>query len=147
MTAKTDPIILVPGQGRDVPTPAGSLVMKAAHDETDGALGCFVLSLPPGGASNFHRHPNHDETKYVIEGEVEIRAGARVVTGGPGTFAFIPRGTPHSHRNVGAGTARIFDIFTPGGFEGWFAAIAATDDPEERAALNRRYGIEIVEPS
>ena len=146
MAEVISPIVLSPGEGQPVPTSAGSLVMKAEAAETSGALGCYVLELPPGGASRLHRHPRHDETKYVLEGEVEIRAGERVVRGGPGTFAFIPRGTPHTHRNVGPGVARIFDIFTPGGFEGWFGAVAATTEPEERAGLNERYGIEVLGP-
>ena len=145
MADQPSSFILLPGEGRPGPTRLGALVMKAEAAETNGALGCFEFTLPPGGASRLHLHPGHDETKYVLEGEVEIRAGERAVTGGPGTFAFIPRGRPHSHRNVGSSTARLFDIFTPGGFEGWFAAVAAATDDDERAALNRQYGFVIVE--
>jgi quercetin dioxygenase-like cupin family protein len=119
--------------------------MKAEAADTNGALGCFEFTQLPGRGNRLHLHPHHDETKYILEGEVEIRMGERVVTAGPGTFVFIPRGIPHSHRNPGASPVRLLDIFTPGGFEGWFAAYAATQDPEERTAINRQFGIEFLE--
>src|SRR5262245_40236783 len=131
----------MPGERRADAKPSETIVMKAEAADTNGTLGFFEFTQLPGWGNRLHLHLHHDETKYILEGEVEIRVGERIVTAGPGTFVFIPRGTPHSHRNPGATPARLLDIFTPGGFEGWFAAYLAAQDPEERADLNRQYGI------
>lgn len=145
MGDQLSPIVRLPGENRLGLMGTGALVMKADTTDTNGSLGCFEFTQVPGRANRLHLHPNHDETKYVLEGEVEIRLGEQVVTAGPGTFVFIPRGTPHSHRNPGTSPVRMLDIFTPGGFEGWFAAYVATQDPDERTALNQHFGIEFLE--
>lgn len=62
-------------------------------------------------------HPDFDETFYVIEGTLGFRIGDRTHEAGPGTVAFVPRGTAHTFANPSPVPARSLVLVTPGGFE------------------------------
>jgi len=49
----------------------------------------------------------------VLEGEYQVRLGGKVAVAGAGDYVFVPRGTPHSYRNVGPGPARVLNIMSP----------------------------------
>ena len=55
----------------------------------------------------------------------------------PGDRAFLPRGVEHGYR-VDAGPARVLNVCTPGGLDGFFREAAGGAALEEVAA---RYGI------
>ncbi|MGI8682480.1 MAG: cupin domain-containing protein, partial [Mycobacteriales bacterium] len=57
-----------------------------------------------------HVHARHEETFLVLEGEYQVRLGGKVAVAGAGDYVFVPRGTPHSYRNVGPGPARVLNI-------------------------------------
>jgi hypothetical protein len=92
----------------------------------------------------FHKHRNEDESFLVIEGKVEITVGDKTVTGGPGTYAFGPRGIPHRWTNVGEERGRITCVFTPSGIEGMFYELglpipkSAAPPPQNPAPLIAR---------
>ena len=59
-----------------------------------------------------HRHPDHSDSFYVLEGEVEFFVGDEWRRAGPGTFVSIPRNVEHGFRP--AGTAiRLLNFHTP----------------------------------
>jgi mannose-6-phosphate isomerase-like protein (cupin superfamily) len=94
-------------------------------------------------------HHDHDETVYILEGARVMRVGEESAHAGPGSIVFIPRGTAHSHRNVGPGPHRAMVLFTPGGLEGFFLEVSeltAPPDPAQMAALAARYGTEVIGP-
>jgi quercetin dioxygenase-like cupin family protein len=63
------------------------------------------VDFEPGVAFPRHRHPG-EEIAYVLEGTVEYRFdGQAPVTLRAGESLFIPAGTVHTARNVGAGRA------------------------------------------
>jgi quercetin dioxygenase-like cupin family protein len=68
-------------------------------------------------------HPDFDEIFYVIEGKLGFRVGDHAYEAGPGTVAFMPRGTPHTFANPGQMPARSLVVVTPGGFEAYFEAL------------------------
>jgi oxalate decarboxylase/phosphoglucose isomerase-like protein (cupin superfamily) len=59
----------------------------------------------------------------VIEGELAFRIGDHAMTAGPGTLAFVPRGTPHTFANPTIEPVRTLVWFTPAGFERYFEAL------------------------
>ena len=64
-----------------------------------------LVEFAPGVAFPNHAHPG-EEIAYVIEGELEyVLEGRAPVTLKAGDALFIPAGTPHAVRNVGAGKA------------------------------------------
>ncbi len=57
----------------------------------------------------------YDEAAYfVLEGTDALRIGDGTVELGPGGYAFVPRGTPHTYTNRGAGPARLLLLMSPG---------------------------------
>ena len=86
--------------------------------ETGGGYVVTIGELPPGEAGPpFHAHPHADEAVYVIEGEATFRRGDRELPLGPGSFVFVPRGTPHTAWNSGEGTVRGLVVISPGDAE------------------------------
>ena len=66
-----------------------------------------------------HSHSLEDEIWYVLEGKITFTIGDRTLEAGPGTFAYIPRNTPHTFQ-VRSDTARWFGFGTPAGLDRWF---------------------------
>ena len=64
-----------------------------------------LVEFAPGVAFPKHSHPG-EEIAYVTEGTIEYEIEGRPpVTLKPGDAVFIPAGTPHAAKNVGAGNA------------------------------------------
>jgi uncharacterized cupin superfamily protein len=87
----------------------------------------------------------------VLEGEFEIMCGGEVYTATAGTIAFLPRGVPHTFRNVGATIGRLLGTASPGGHETFFRDIhdlgpAALETPEKVMQVCAEHGIEILAP-
>ena len=128
MTTTTDISAVL--QSRDDATTysalGGSIAIRLREESTGGRLGMIEQVVPagfPGPA--LHVHPEFDETFYVIEGSLVFRVGEETQTAGPGTVAFVPRGTPHTFANPDDAPARTLVLFNPGGFERYFEAIVA----------------------
>jgi hypothetical protein len=84
----------------------------------------------------------------VLEGRVGAQLGDEVVYGEPGDLIFKPREQWHTFWNAGDEPARILEIVSPGGFEGYWEElvdILSTDAPdlERIGAAAARYGLEM----
>jgi mannose-6-phosphate isomerase-like protein (cupin superfamily) len=118
----------------------------------ENAGGDFSLvehPLPPRAlAAPLHRHLREDEYSYVLEGRMGALLGDEVLEAGPGDLVFKPREQWHTFWNAGEEPCRILEIIAPAGFEHFFRELVALGgalaaDPEELAALNERYGLEM----
>jgi quercetin dioxygenase-like cupin family protein len=108
-------------------------VLLRAQD-SDGSLGAIEITMAPGEAGPpLHLHRLHAESFFVIDGELTLKLGEMVVSGGPGTFGCAPRNTPHTLANFATAPARVLCLFSPGGFERRFERMVAS--PAEAAAL------------
>jgi quercetin dioxygenase-like cupin family protein len=66
-----------------------------------------------------HRHPDHVDSFYVLEGEAEFVVDGEVVRAGPGAFVAAPPGVEHGFRVAGDGDLRMLNIHGPNtGFVG-----------------------------
>src|SRR5262249_15088451 len=83
------------------------LTFKALGEETDGQFWALEGLADEHMAVPLHAHSREDEIWYVVEGEITFTIGDRTFTGGPGTFAYIPRNVPHTFQ-VRSATARWF---------------------------------------
>ena len=59
-------------------------------------------TLPPGAATEAHRHPRTEEIYYLLSGRGRMRLGDEWREVGPGDGILIPPGVMHQIRNVGA---------------------------------------------
>jgi quercetin dioxygenase-like cupin family protein len=105
----------------------------------------FELFVAPGFDTGAHYHTRIEEFFYVLEGELALRAGEKLVIGGPGTFVFIPPGVAHSIANAGSKPARMLLGCSPPGHEKYFDELNALlagsgpPDPAAIAALRNKY--------
>jgi len=131
------PFALEPGAGRSVRNPAGGqLVFKLRGEQSNGALTVFESVAAPGEGPPLHFHHVQDERLYVLEGEMRIRLADDVVPAPAGSFAFIPRGVPHTWQNSGHEPALFLAMFAPSALEQFFERYAAlTDQAGDMAAF------------
>lgn len=103
------PVALRPGEGPSVDNPVGGvLTFKVTSDQSGGELTAAETVAAPAEGPPLHMHSNEVEFIYILEGTFRIRLGDELLDAAPGSFVFIPRGTPHTWRNIGAAAGRFF---------------------------------------
>jgi quercetin dioxygenase-like cupin family protein len=60
-----------------------------------------------------HRHDDHTDSFFVLEGEVEFFVDGEWRRGGPGTYVSVPPGVEHGFRNPGPGRIRVLNLHAP----------------------------------
>lgn len=96
-----------------------------ATQETGGAMSIVDSVSPDGAGPPRHVHHGEDETFYVLTGECEVWIEGETMVRSAGETIFIPRGKEHTFRVIGGQPSRHLVILTPGGFESFFADMAA----------------------
>lgn len=76
------------------------------------------VTMPPGQAHRFHRHPCMEEILYVVSGRAEQWVGRESRVLGPGEIAHIPRDEVHGTYNVFATPVVFLAILSPAKFAG-----------------------------
>lgn len=109
-------IVVHPGDGERVPRGPRNHRILAELPELE------VIDLrfgPDFEGVETHRHSDHVDSFYVIEGMAEFVVGDEVVRAGPGTFVAAPIGVLHGFRNIGDGELRMLNVHAPNvGFAG-----------------------------
>jgi quercetin dioxygenase-like cupin family protein len=130
----------------------GSIGVRFMIDgsESGGGFSLVEHPMPPRRlAAPLHRHSREDEYSYVVEGRVGALLGDEVVYGEPGDLIFKPRDQWHTFWNAGDDQARILELISPAGFEGYFDELTellrhgGPPDPTAIAELAARYGLEL----
>lgn len=145
------------GEGTALWVLGGLYEVKAASDETNGALTIMEMTIPEGMGPPPHTHPG-SETVYVLEGSVRYHIGDRTIEGGPGSLFHIPEGTWEWFEPVGGTPARVLVVYTPGGIDKFFLEVGEPArayelppppeslDFEAIAAAAARYGMKMKPP-
>ncbi len=60
-----------------------------------------------------HRHDDHTDSFYVLEGEVEFLVAGEWRRGGPGTYVSVPPGVEHGFRSTGESRIRVLNVHAP----------------------------------
>jgi mannose-6-phosphate isomerase-like protein (cupin superfamily) len=155
-TKVTRAVIRKPGECRTVAVVGDVYRFLATGDDTNGKYAVWEAIVPPGGGPPTHVHSREEEGFYVLEGEITLLVGDRQLVAGPGVFANMPVGTPHSFKNEGSQPARMLISVAPAGLERMFfefgvplpegstTALPPTkEEIEKLLAVAPRYGIEI----
>jgi quercetin dioxygenase-like cupin family protein len=71
-------------------------IVKVSGADTGGEFGLLEVTVRAGEGSPWHVHPEEDEWFYVLEGEFTVYVGEKRLSLTPGSFAFGPRGVPHT---------------------------------------------------
>lgn len=94
-------------------------------EETNGTMSIVDSISPIGSGPPRHIHHNEDETFVTLTGSCKVWLGGEERVLSAGESAFIPRGKEHTFKVIGDEPCRHLVILTPGGFEGFFADMAA----------------------
>jgi quercetin dioxygenase-like cupin family protein len=145
--------VVEPGEGRAGGlAPGVGVVFKIDAVDTGGALSIVEHPFAVGAMVPPHVHTLEDEISIVIEGEIGFRSEDREVVLGVGGYVVKPRGEVHAMWNAGSTPARMIEVITPAGFEGFFRGLSdltagGPPDPMAVAALAQRYGMPFAEPA
>lgn len=93
--------------------------------QSGGAMSIVDSWSPAGSGPPRHIHHAEDEAFVILTGTCRIWIEGAERIAGPGDSVFIPRGREHTFKVVGDEPCRHLVILTPGGFEGFFAEMAA----------------------
>ncbi|HVS42501.1 MAG TPA: cupin domain-containing protein [Candidatus Dormibacteraeota bacterium] len=143
--------IVQPNEGRAGGLAPGiGVVFKLDGEDTGGALSVVEHPFEVGALVPPHIHTREDEYSMVLEGEIGFRSGDREAVLGPGGYITKPRGELHTMWNAGRTPARLLEIISPAGFEGFFREVAdlvaaGPPDFEQLGHIADRYGLEFAE--
>ena len=129
----------------------GSIGVRFMIDGFESGGGFSLVEHPMSAralAAPLHRHTREDEYSFVLEGHVGALLGDEVVVGRPGDLIFKPRDQWHTFWNAGDAPARLLEIISPAGFEGFFRELVALGgvtgtSPAALSELSSRYGLEM----
>ena len=130
------------------------LIFKAVSEHTGGAFGLVEYTAAPWFAGPPpHIHTRMIEAFYVLEGELTVQLDGHAAVAGPGAFALVSAGTPHTFSNPGAKPVRFLVLFSPGGFEKYLEELPEVvakhgypPPPDIMVSLGKRYDFELVGP-
>lgn len=143
------------GEGQPIWMLGGLYEIKAAGEETNGAMTVAEMTVPVGCGPPPHIHAG-GEAVYVLEGRLRYRIGEEVTEAGPGTFFYFPAGTVEWFEPLE--TVRLLVIYSPGGMDEFFAeagepaashtipAQAGPPDVERLVELGARHGLQLMAP-
>jgi quercetin dioxygenase-like cupin family protein len=155
----TQAVIRNAGEGRTVAVVGDVYRFLATGEDTNGKYALWEAIVPSGGGPPPHVHSREEEGFYVLEGEITFQVGDKRLVAGPGVFANMPIGTPHSFKNEGSQPARMLISVAPAGLERMFfefgvplpegstSALSPTkEEIEKLLAVAPSYGVEIKLP-
>jgi quercetin dioxygenase-like cupin family protein len=131
------------------------ITFQATSADTNGAYAFWVDEPPADVGPPKHVHSREEEGFYVIDGQVQFRAGHvnEVLT--KDSFIALPKGIPHSWINTSPANATLITFTAGAGNEGFFLTLGApgigpagpraTLPLAEINARTRRYGVTYLE--
>ena len=144
--------VVQPGEGRAGRLgPGVGVQFKIDGADTGGALSVVEHPFDVGALVRPHIHTREDEISIVLEGEIGFRSEDQEVVLRPGGYIIKPRNQVHAMWNAGSAPARMIEIISPAGFEGFFRGFADLNDaglidPAHVAALAADHGLPYAEP-
>ncbi len=145
--------VVHPGEGRAGRLgPGVGVHFKIEGADTGGALSIVEHPFAVGALVRPHVHTREDEISIVLEGEIGFRSEDQEVVLRPGGYIIKPRNQVHAMWNAGTAPARMIEIISPAGFEGFFRGFADLNDAgpinlAEVASLAGQFGLPYADPA
>ena len=137
----SEPVLNTEGTGEAIEYGNGSRAEIAVGGaQSGGEYAAVRYTVTPGDEPPLHTHTREDEMVYVVDGAITAIIGDAEVDVGPGAFAALPRGVPHTIR-VRSNSATLMLTLVPAGLERFF--VPASDSDSDPA----KFGLEIHDPA
>ena len=135
----SEAVLNTQGTGKSVEFGSGSRAeIAVGGPESGGDYAVVRYHVKPGDEPPLHSHSREDEMVFVVDGEITAIVGDTQVDVGPGAFAALPRGIPHTIR-VKGDSATLLLTLVPAGLERFFVPASEEDsDPV-------KFGIEVYD--
>jgi mannose-6-phosphate isomerase-like protein (cupin superfamily) len=144
--------VVLPGQGHLLDLGNFKAEVPASTDQTSGEFSLLMTqSEPPGFGPPLHRHHDAAEAFFVMDGEYLMFLDEDQQLCPPGTFVYVPRGTPHTFQVTSPGPGKKLNLFSPAAMVGFFEDLAAaeaagTATPELLDRIAGRHDMEVLGP-
>ncbi len=144
--------VVPPGEGRAGQlAPGVGVVFKIDGEDSGGAISIIEHPFEVGALVPPHVHTLEDEFSIVLEGEIGFRSEDQEVVLGAGGYIVKPRGEVHAMWNAGKTRARMIEVISPAGFEGFFRDFVDISDtgppePAQIQELAERYSLPFAQP-
>jgi len=142
------PLTVLPEpHGPDLPLgPGVGVAFRLSGAETGGQVAIVEHPFAVGALVPPHVHSREDEFSIVTAGSMGFRSGSDEVVLEAGGYISKPRGELHTMWNAGTVEARIIEVITPSGFEGFFREVSdlvrsGPPDRDEIGRLATTYGL------
>ena len=137
------PIAALAHEGTD-----GQYIIKAVPGNTGVRMAVIEQATEPGVGPPWHLHTREDEVFYIIEGTIQFWRGTETFVRTAGAVEVLPRGIPHTFKNVGKTRARVLFTLLPDGLEKFFELRNQYAlSPAEIDALAKTYGLTYFGPA
>jgi mannose-6-phosphate isomerase-like protein (cupin superfamily) len=124
----SEAFIVPPGEGRRLDLGNFQVEVLATSAQTDGEFSLLqTQSEPPQFGPPLHLHRDAAEAFFVLEGEYLMFIGEEQTHCPPGTFVYVPRGTPHTFKVVSSGPGKKLNLFSPAAMTGFFEELAGAE--------------------
>lgn len=150
MSSANRPLIVQPDGGKALHAFGDVLSVLLGGDQTGGKLALMFDVTPPGGGPPPHVHSQEDELFLIADGKVSFLAEGIWTEVRPGGAIYLPKGCPHTYRNIGTTESRVWILTFPSGFETFFARCAAEfaspsgPNMQRIVEISREHGIEYL---
>jgi quercetin dioxygenase-like cupin family protein len=148
------PAVLRSAEAEKLTAGGSTLHLLLDASSTGGALSSHRVRLRNGAiGATPHRHRLSSELFYVLDGEVDLLAGDRVLSANTGDLVVVPPGSPHAFAATAGTDAELLVVVTPGverfDFFRLVAAVLSGDAPSARLSVDlERFDIQdAVSPS
>lgn len=125
------PIFMSPTDGEVVHLFGDQLVHKITGAQTEGRIAIVESSFAPGHGPPAHIHHDEDEIFIIIKGTFQVCSGSETRLCEPGTIALLPKGLPHTFKNVGTTEGQIITLILPAHFANFFKEVHALPSTEQ----------------
>lgn len=89
--------------------------LLADSDATEGALSVMRTTMGPGiEGARPHTHSKSAELFYILDGELQLLAGDRVLSAGKGDLVVVPPNMAHAFATTPGHTADFLILLAPG---------------------------------
>lgn len=123
-------------------------IIKATPGDTGVRMAVIEQVTAPGTGPPWHLHTREDEVFYVIAGKVQFWRGAETFVRETGAVVVLPKGIPHTFKNVGQTPSRVLFTLLPDGLEKFFEIRNKLDlTPAEIDALAKHFGLTYLGPA
>ena len=107
-------LIARPGEGKVYRVMGMDCMVLARNVDTGFVCDVMQAVFPPQSGMPAHRHHHSDEAVFVLQGELVLQVGERIVNATQGTFGYIPRETVHAMHNASSEACHVLLWQSPG---------------------------------